>query len=49
MVSKYLGEHLCRNRVQKNSGAVEYQKYTKFNQNCPKITISNFCCFDSKI
>ena len=27
----------------------KYQKYTKFLQICPEMTISNFCCIGRKI
>ena len=50
MVSRHLGEHLCTNCIEKKFiEAFKYQKYTKFNQICPKMTISNFCSIGRKI
>ena len=50
MVSRYLGEHSRTNCVEKKFiEAFKYQKYTKFNKICPKMTISYFCCIGRKI
>ena len=50
MVSRNLGKPLRTNGVQKSfNQSFKDQKYTKFNQNCPKMTTSNFCCIGRKI
>ena len=50
MVSKHLSENLRTNCVEKNFiEAFKYQKYIKFNEICPKMTISNFRCIAGEI
>ena len=50
MASIYLGKYLRANSVRKFFiETFKYQKYTKFIQNCPKMTIFNFCRIGCKI